>query len=352
MAHEDLALVTGVPGWLGNRLLHYLQETHPEYPEDAPKPEFGRVRCLVLPGSPRERLEELVPGVELVEGDLRDPASVGRFCAGADGATLFHLGGLIHPGRVRELHEVNVEGTRTLIAAAAGAGVRRMVVTSSSAAAGGSRDTSTVWDEGSELRPYSPYGRSKQLTEELANAAQRDGALETVIVRPCWFYGPDQPARQTLFFSMIKRGKGPVVGGGEARRSMSYVDNTALGMLLAATQERAAGQTYWLADERPYTMNEITDTVEAVLEEDFGMQVAHKRLRLPGVASDVAYAVDRTTQSVGFQHQKVHVLSEFTRTIACSIDKARTQLGYRPGVDLREGMRRSVEWCLASGQTI
>jgi nucleoside-diphosphate-sugar epimerase len=40
------------------------------------------------------------------------------------------------------------------------------------------------------------------------------------------------------------------------------------------------------------------------------------------------------------------------KTIACSVDKARTELGYEPGVELREGMRRSIRWCLENGQQI
>ena len=99
-------------------------------------------------------------------------------------------------------------------------------------------------------------------------------------------------------------------------------------------------------------MNEVVDTVESVLEDDFGMQVAHKRSRLPAVASEVAYVVDGAIQRTGFYEQRVHVLSEMNKTIACSVDKARDELGYQPGVELREGMRRSVEWCLANGQQI
>jgi nucleoside-diphosphate-sugar epimerase len=40
------------------------------------------------------------------------------------------------------------------------------------------------------------------------------------------------------------------------------------------------------------------------------------------------------------------------KTIACSVDKAERELGYRPGVELREGMRRSIAWCLENGQEI
>jgi len=349
---SDLALVTGFPGWLGNRLVQFLHERHPDLPQNGAAPSYSRVRALVLPGTPEAPIRERYPDIELVEGDVRDPGAVGRFCAGSEGATVFHLAGIIHPDKLRDLYEINTDGTRHLLAAAAAAGVKRVVATSSNSPAGVSRDPKERFDESSPYRPYMTYGKSKKLMEDALNAANASGAVETVITRPCWFYGPEQPPRQSTFFQMIRQGKAPIVGSGEARRSMSYVDNTAQGLLLAAGSERAAGETYWLADERPYSMNEIIDTVEDLLENEFGMEVAHDRMKLPSVASEVALAVDATLQRAGVYHQKIHVLSEMNKTIACSVDKARDQLGYRPGVELREGMRRSIAWCIENGQEL
>lgn len=286
-----------------------------------------------------------------MEGDIRDAAAVGRFAAGAKGATVFHLAGIIHPQRrVRDILEINFQGSRNLIAAATAAGVKRLIATSSNSPAGFSRDPSVQFDESAPYRPYMAYGRSKMLMEEAVNAA--GDQIETVIVRPCWFYGPEQPERQTTFFTMIKEGKGPIVGGGEARRSMSYVDNTSLGLLLGAAVPEAVGQTYWLADERPYSMNEIVGTVEELLRDEFGMQVDGGRMELPGVASEVAMAMDAAIQAAGFYEQRIHVLSEMNKTIACTVAKARDELGYRPGVELREGMRRSIADLLDRGQAI
>jgi nucleoside-diphosphate-sugar epimerase len=89
-----------------------------------------------------------------------------------------------------------------------------------------------------------------------------------------------------------------------------------------------------------------------VLEEDFGMDVAHKRLKLPSVVGDIAYYIDAAIQATGLYHQKFHVLSEMNKNIACSIDRARYDLGYEPKVALREGMRRSIKWCLDQGISI
>src|SRR5262249_48773684 len=113
--------------------------------------------------------------------------------------------------------------------------------------------------------------------------------------------------------------------------------------------ERANGQTYCLADRRPYSMNEVIDTVERLLETEFGQKCAHKRMRLPGFASEVAYVADAMLQGAGLYHQKIHVLSEMNKTSACSVAKAEKELGYQPVVALEEGMRRSLAWCVSKG---
>ena len=208
------------------------------------------------------------------------------------------------------------------------------------------------FDEDSPYNPYQNYGRSKMEMELRARDYAAELGMELVIIRPPWFYGPFQPPRQTLFFSMIKNGKGPLVGSGLNQRSMVYLDNLCQGLALAGRLPQAAGNTYWIADAEPYEMRTILDTIENVLEQDFAMEVAHKRMQLPSLVGDIAYWVDSAVQATGFYHQKFHVLSEMNKNIACSIDKARRELGYEPKIALREGMRRSIRWCLDQGMSI
>jgi nucleoside-diphosphate-sugar epimerase len=178
---------------------------------------------------------------------------------------------------------------------------------------------------------------------------QAEGRLETVVIRAPWFYGPHQPPRQTEFFVMIRDGRAPLVAGGRALRSMSYTGNLAEGLLRAGTVAAAAGRTYWIADARPYAMHEVIDTVERLLETEFGQPCARRRLRLPGLVSDVAQLLDGGVQGLGLYHTKVHVLAEMNKTIACSIERARRELGYAPAVALEEGMRRSLRWITERG---
>ncbi|MFT3706346.1 MAG: NAD(P)-dependent oxidoreductase [Archangium sp.] len=339
----SLAIVTGATGWLGSSLVSALLDGLPEV-AGLEKPPAGRkVRALVRAGE-----TGLDPRAEAVIGDLATGEGLDKLFAGAEGATVFHSAGVIHPSRgVKEFFEVNAEGTKKMVAAAKAAKVRRFIHVSSNSPIGVNPSPTHVFDESAPYAPYMGYGESKMLGEQ-AVLAEKD-ALEVVIIRPPWFYGPRQPERQNTFFTMIRTGKGPIVGGGQNRRSMAYVDNICQGLLLCEKVEAAKGNVYWIADERPYEMNEIVDTVERLLETEFKLECTHGRLRLPGFASQTAWLIDKSLQGVGLYHQKIHVLSEMNKTIACTVDKAKRELGYKPTVALEEGMRRSIRWVLDHG---
>ncbi len=121
----------------------------------------------------------------------------------------------------------------------------------------------------------------------------------------------------------------------------------ALGNLPVFTVESPFGTT-------PATTTPLVHTVlyEEFPGQDFGVKVAHKRMRLPGIMSQVAWLVDKLLQGLGLYHQKIHVLSEMNKTIACSVKKAEEELGYDPKVDLPEGMRRSIHWMIENGQKL
>jgi hypothetical protein len=85
------------------------------------------------------------------------------------------------------------------------------------------------------------------------------------------------------------------------------------------------------------------------LEKEFGMTVARRRVRLPDFVGRAATAADALIQGCGLYQQKIHVLSEMNKTIACSVAKAERELGYAPKVVLEEGMRRSLRWCAERG---
>jgi len=345
--------LTGGTGWLGHRVAQAVTTGMPEL--GAVGTGGQSLHCLVPAGESLQKLHQL--GASVTAGSINDDRALQQFLSQAEGGLVIHTAGLIHPpgliGRTQMFEQINVQGTQQLLRAAAAARVKRVVVMSSNSPFGGNATPDGLFTENSPYNPYMGYGRSKHRMELMLRAHMAQHAMpEIVIVRAPWFYGPGQPPRQTLFFSMIKEGKFPIVGSGLNKRSMGYVDSLALGLLLAGDKPEAKQDIFWLADEKPYTMLEIVDTVRESLKEDFGIAVKNTNMQLPSIAADIARLCDTTLQAARLYQQKIHVLSEMNMTIACDISKAKKILGYHPLVALREGMRRSIEWCLANNMRI
>ncbi len=339
-------ILTGTCGWLGSRMLHALVHGLPDYP-DIRVPADSLIRCFYRHGEPvANEGFTLSATVKAVVGDLAQPEDCDRLFSGASDPILFHTAGVIHPRRVKDFYTNNVDATLNLLEAARRAQCRRAIIVSSNSPIGCNPTPDHRFDEESPYNPYQGYGKSKMEMEQRARARAEEMGIELVIIRPPWFYGPFQPPRQTLFFQMIRKGRAPLLGRGLNQRSMIYIDNLCQGLSLASKVPGAAGNTYWIADAEPYEMRTIIDTIEKLLEEDFSIRAAHERLRLPSFVAEIAGFVDTAIQATGFYEQKIHVLSEMNKNIACSIEKARTELGYEPKISLREGMRRSIEWCL------
>ena len=173
--------------------------------------------------------------------------------------------------------------------------------------------------------------------------------LDAVIVRPPWFYGPFQPARQTTFFRLVRTGRFPVIGDGRQRRSMVYVDNLVQGVLAAELTVTPPGRAWWIADARPYEIGEIVATVGRALRAE-GFDV--RREQGPRCRrSPVAWPSRPTSccSAPGGTSSHCTCSGEMGTTIACDISVARAELGYDPAVALEEGMRRSIRWCIDQG---
>ena len=334
-------VVTGAAGWLGTGLVSALSGT-------GPAGRTGTIRGLVRPGEASDHLPERV---ERIRGDVTDESSLDRLFDGLDTdgpVDLIHTAGVIHPtGGVAEFDLVNHIGTRNVMEAARRHGVRRVVHVSSNSPFGCNGDRSDRFGNDEPYHPYLGYGRSKK-DGELAVIAAVEQGLNAVIVRPPWFYGPHQPARQTTFFTMVKNGKVPILGDGGQVRSMTYIDNLVDGIVRAELVDTEPGRGWWIADAEPYTVSEIVRTVGDALRSE-GFDVKENRFRLPNLAGTVAEQIDVVTQRMGRYITQFHVLGEMNKNIAVDISAARRELGYDPQVALAEGMRNSIRWCLEQG---
>jgi nucleoside-diphosphate-sugar epimerase len=95
-------------------------------------------------------------------------------------------------------------------------------------------------------------------------------------------------------------------------------------------------------------MREIVAITRRALADE-GLAIGRSGPRLPGALASCAEHADGALQRWGLYVQELHVLGEMNKTIACDISRAETELGYAPSVELYEGMRRSIGWCLAQG---
>jgi nucleoside-diphosphate-sugar epimerase len=331
--HIGKLLVTGVPGWLTSAFLEDLARD--------PLPGLTGIRCLTQPDTSSDPCSVLrapcsLLDTEIVHGDLRDADSLRAAVQGID--SILHAAGVVHVRRVRDWYDVNTNGTRALALAAVQAGVGRMVYLSSNAAAGPARDFDRVLTEADPPAPRSHYGRSKWLAEQAL--ALMSPQIETVVLRPCMFYGPPVPPRHIEVYQRIVHGRMPLVGGGHFARSLSHIDNLVQGCRLALSHPAAAGETYYITDRPVYTTRQIIEAMAAALG------VRPRYLHLPRLVGPMAHAADHALAAFDCYWQTLHLVGESDWHVGVSCDKACRELGYQPSMTLADGMRQAVDWCI------
>lgn len=324
-------LITGYPGWLTSRFL----ETLKEYPNV-----FSMIRCLV-------HSQHVISGLpqgpwEYVSGDLNDPMSLARALEGQD--VVLHAAGIIHVQKIGDFYRINRDGTRNLLEAAVRAGVSKLVYISSNAAQGFCGGKGHELDESAPCRPVSHYGKSKRQGEEAVEEFQREGRIRTVILRPAMFYGPPVPSRHLDIYRRIQKGRFPVFGTGDYLRSVTYIDNLVQAVHLALTRKGADGKTFTIVDRETPTLNQIIRAMSKAL----GVSV--KIDRYPRWIAQAAEIFDRVLEALGIYWMLPHIIGEAHKHIGYRIDWAVRELGYDPKVNYREGYRRAIDWCFASGR--
>ena len=338
-------LITGASGWLGKTFLDSLLNGMEEC-NDLKNPQKNlNITCLLRPNE-NIGLIKNSENIDIVYGDITNFEDCNNFMEGKKNALLFHCAGIIHPKKIKRFYEVNVGGIENLLEASIKNGIKKIVAISSNSPCGTNPNNKHLFDENSDFNPYLNYGKSKMLMEKLIIKHSKIGNIQSTIIRPPWFYGPYQPQRQIRFYKMIKDGKVPIVGNGLNKRSMACTINISQAMIKAGMLQKANGNTYWIADKTSYTFNEIIDTIRKVMKYEFGFLCKNKHIKIPWIFGEIAYILDKTIQSFGFYNKEIHVLSEMNKTIACSIDKARIELDYKPTIDLYQGTYLSIKSCL------
>jgi nucleoside-diphosphate-sugar epimerase len=315
------ALVTGASGFLGGALVAKLRL----------RGVF--VRALVRPGG-------RPPGSadELCEGDLADPEALRRAVSGGVDWVL-HAGARVSTGGSWEDFErVNVLGTRDLIRAAREARVARIVHVSSLGVYAVPSDGAVIReDSGLDSAPEERgnYARSKNEADSLCMAAIEDGAPLTV-VRPGILYGPGR--RPPLGRRVIALGPlRIVVAGRDYLLPLSYVDNVADAIILAAETGRALGRAYTLVDAHVPQAEYLR-----LYREISGAR--WKPIYAPlGLVRLATGLIERTALAVGRRPPVTrHQVERTLRSATFDGRRAREELGWEPRVDVRSALSRSL----------
>jgi UDP-glucose 4-epimerase len=313
-AYRDISgskiLVVGGAGFVGSHLVDLLV-----------KEDVGEV--VVFDNFVRGRRANLTeamrsPKLRLIEGDIRDTAALDRAMQGAD--YVFHLAALWLLQCVedpRAAVDVNITGTFNVIDAAQRARVQRLVYSSSASVYGDMLISPMAEDHPFNNRTM--YGATKIAGEQMLRSFGETSKLDWVGLRYFNIYGPRQDYRGAYVAVMMKAldridaGLPPIVfGDGTQSYDFVYVGDVARANL-AALRSTAADECFNVASGKATSINELMKLL----------------VELSGSTVDVEYRP---------------AAQSFVSHRLASIERMEQVLGFQAQTELREGMRRLIEW--------
>jgi nucleoside-diphosphate-sugar epimerase len=301
-----LYVVTGGAGFIGSHIVQRLLA----------RGEKVRIADDFSSGK-RENVPE---GVEVVEGDVADPAVAARAAAGCE--FVIHQAAIPSvPRSVKDpvrSHRANVDGTLNMLIAARDAGAKRLVFAGSSSVYG---DT-PVLPKREDMRPnpLSPYALQKLIGEQYCQMFTRLYGLETVVTRYFNVFGPrQQPGSPysgviSLFVEALAQGKSPHIhGDGEQTRDFTYVGDVVTGVLECCSAPGVAGEVINVAAGGRVSLLELIRSLQGIL---------------------------KTSAAPTFGPTREGDVKDSQADIA----KARKLLNFAPSVPFDEGLRETVAW--------
>jgi nucleoside-diphosphate-sugar epimerase len=325
-----LNLVTGATGMVGGHLVEALVLRG------------ERVRAFVRPTSRVERLRAL--GVEIRIGQLTDQASLMAAAQGVD--RVFHCAALVSDwGLVEHFQQVNVHGTRNVLAAATRARVSRFVFLSSTDVYG-FPGRPVVETERPSPRGFA-FADSKIEAEALVWNHHRRVGLPTCILRCGLVYGPGSRFILTLLVEPMRRRRLVLIDDGCHPAGLTYVGNLVDAFILAANCEAGIGQAYNITDGSQVTWRAFVDALADLLQMPRPTRrQSHRRAYALAAAWEYAYRLMGRAQRPPLTRALVERMGTAHEY---PITKAVSQLGYRPRVGFTEGIRHVGDWLLQEG---
>ncbi len=299
------AIVTGGAGFIGSHVCDALIERGFE--------------VAVIDNLSSGKLQNLAPGATFYQADIRDK-SIAEIFAKEQPQYLFHLAAQMDVRRsVADPAydaDVNIGGTINLIEAGRAVGLKKTIYASTGGAVYGEPKNIPA-DEQTAVAPLCPYGISKHTVEHYLELYRKLYGMSYTVLRYANVYGPRQDPHGeagvvAIFSQLLLAGKQPrIFGDGSKTRDYVFVaDIVAANMLALEKGDSAVVNLGWGTQT---TDQQIFDGVRDAAGCDIKPEYAPKRL------GEVEY-------------------------IALNASLAKKVLGWRPKVELKEGLRRAVEF--------
>jgi nucleoside-diphosphate-sugar epimerase len=316
-------LITGGSGFLGINLVRHLMSKG-----------VTDIRSLDL--APFDYPER--DKVECLTGDIRDPAAVARAMQGV--TWVVHTAAALPLYKKEDIYSTDIEGTRTLLAAAEAAGVERFVHVSSTAVYGIPDHHPLL--ETDQLQGVGPYGEAKIAAEEECLKFRGQGMC-VPIIRPKSFIGPERLGVFALFYDWARDGRNfPMIGYGHNRYQLLDVEDLCEAIWLCLTLDRQQVNDVFNIGAREFTT--MREDYQAVLDE-----AGHGRRIIGFPARPVIWTL-RILEALHLSPLYKWVYETACEDSFVSIEKAQRILGYAPRHSNKDALIRNYKWYLANVQ--
>ncbi len=328
MKNPPIAVVTGANGFVGSHLVdHLLSKGY-------------KVRCITRKTSDLKWLDG--KQVEIFDCGLFDKDSLRK--AFTDAQYIYHVAGVVKSKKPEGYFRGNVETTKSLLETALEfrSNIKRFLIVSSQTAAGPSFDEKPV-DERDEPHPITTYGRSKLAQEKTAEEYM--DRIPVTICRAPAVYG-ERDTEIFIFFQTFAKGLFTTIGFDRKLISLIHVNDLVRGFVLAAENEKAAGQTYFISSEKFYTWEEVGETTKKIMKKKpLHVKVPHFMVYF--IASIAQFFAMFSSKPATLNIEKARDITR--HAWICSTQKAVNEIGYRQEISIEEGIKRTVDWYRGQG---
>ena len=308
-------LVTGGAGFIGHNVVRILESQGHECIVIDTCTDYGFIPKQELTYLVAERVKRINAKVRQI--DIREGQFVDTIFKTYKPDVVIHMASFPRQKVVEQnpilASDVMSNGLINLLEKSKQHAVRKFVYISSSMVYG---DFNTDVLEAHTCQPQGQYGIMKLMGEKLVEDYSRCGCFDHVIIRPSAVYGEWDVEDRVVskFMTMAMRGETLKVKGADEVLDFTYVEDTAQGIVLAATLDRANSQVYNItrSEQRQYTLKDAAE---------LAIRIAGK--------GDLIVA-DRDLS--------------FPKRGRLSIMKAQRDLGYSPKVNVEEGFQRYYDW--------